>query len=263
METGKTQRKELIKEMQKKAEMKKLEGITLFPISAQVFNDPSLECYFKPLLSVKKHILGKEYNIHLLSTDGVYLEEKFLNSEGYFFGFKYDNGKYNFLGNLKAFGNSNFNELYSVLKKDFSEKKDEYLKNKISFKDYYERNKELIKETARFTKNQDPQYFAEAFYCYEFTKYYYEKTGKFCHVSEITENYEHDDNEILLNSEELTPYLDEFFINLEYNLANKYNISKKSAVCGAEGFRFTCYGGVSIAFADTEQDLIYILEHHS
>lgn len=29
METGKTQRKELIKEMQKKAEMKKLEGIIM------------------------------------------------------------------------------------------------------------------------------------------------------------------------------------------------------------------------------------------
>lgn len=259
----KSQRKDLVKEVQKKAAMKKLEGIALFPSSAQVFHDPSLECYFKPLLSVKKHVLGKEYTIYLLSTDGIYTEKNFFNSEGYFFGFRYADEKYHFLGNTEAFGKSNFNELYSVLKKDFSVKKDEYFKNKVCFKDYYEQNKEIIKNTARFTKNQDPQYFAEAFYCYEFTKYYYEKTGRFCHVNEITESYEHDDNDILLNKEEIFPYLDEFFVNLKYNLENNYNLSIDMAVCGTEGFRFTCYGGTSIAFADTEKDIIYILEYHS
>lgn len=238
-------------------------GLTLFPSAVQVFHDPSLEWCFKPLLTVKKHVLGKEYNIHLLSTDGIYIEEKFFNSEGYFFGFGYSDGKYNFLGNLKAFGNSNFNELYSMLKKDFSLRKDEYLEKKVSPKDYYEQNKELIKNTARFTKEQDPQYFAEAFYCYEFTKYYFEKTGTFCHINEVTGNYGHDDNKILLGKDEIKGCVEEFFTNLEYNLENSYNIKENMAVCGTEGFRFTCYGGMSIAFVDTEQDIIYILEYHS
>ena len=262
-ENLKQKRKPLLKEFQKKSELKKLDGITLFPSAMQVFHEPSLEWCFKPLLSTKKHVLGKEYNIHLLSTDGIYLEKDFLNSESYFFGFKYLEGKYSFLGNLKAFGNSNFSELYQVLKKDFALKKDEYLEKKICSKEYYEINKEIIKNTARFTKAQDPQYFAEAFYCYEFTKYYFEKTGKFCHINEVTENYGHDENDILLGKDEIKDYVDEFFINLEDYFKNNYNLNENMAVCGTEGFRFTCYGGMSIAFIDTEQDIIYILEYHS
>lgn len=263
MKLTKTERKILMEKAARKLESEKNEGIILFPQAANVFDDPSLQCYFKPLLTVKKHVLGKEYNIHLLSTDGIFPEKIFLNSERYFWGFRYKEGKYHFIGKTETFGNSNFTELYSVLKNDFQKNRDRYLENKISYKDYYNEKKELIKSVARFTKEQDPQYFAESFYCYEFTKYYFEKYGKFCHVNEITENYGHDENDILLSTEDMNWCLGEFFINLEYNLENCYNINENMAVCGTEGFRFTCMGGTSIAFVNTEQDIIYILEYFS
>lgn len=259
----KAEKKEMRKSVTKKNEKEKLEGLTLFPSAVQVFNDPSLECYFKPLLSVKKYVLGKEYNIHFLSTDGLFSEKVFLNSERGFWGFKNNNGKYDFLGDIKTFGNSNFNELFSALKKDFNENKEFYFENKVSYKDYYKKNKELVKNIARFTKEQDPQYFTEAFYCYEFIKYYFEKTGEFLHINEVTENYGNDENEILLSVDDVSYCIEEFFLNLEYNLENKYNISPNMAVCGVEGFRFTCWGGTVVAFVNTEQDIIYILEYHS
>lgn len=263
MNLTKSEKKEMKKNIIKKSDEEKLNGITLFPPAAQVFDDPSLECYFKPLLSVKKHILGKEYIIHLLSTDGIFPEEVFLNSERHFWGFKYSEGKYYFLGKTETFGNSNFTELYSVLKKDFSKNKEIYFENKVGYKEYYTKNKETIKNTARFTKEQDPQYFAEAFYCYEFTKYYFEKTGKFCHINELTENYGHDESDILLSIEDISYCIEEFFLNIKYNLENGYRLSPDMAMCATEGFRFTCWGGTAIAFADTEQDIIYILEYHS
>ena len=245
MDLTKADKKEIRKNAVKKLEEEKSRGIIFFPPAVQVFHDPSLECYFKPLLSIKKHILGKEYIVHLLSTDGVFPEKVFLNSERHFWGFKYEDGKYHFLGKTETFGNSNFTELYSVLKKDF------------------QKNKEWIKNTARFTKEQDPQYFAEAFYCYEFTKYYFEKTGSFCHINELTENYGHDERDILLSPEDVSYCIEEFFLNLEYNLENRYNLLPNMAVCGADGFRFTCWGGTVVAFVNTEQDIIYILEYHS
>ena len=114
MDLTKADKKEIRKNVVKKLEEEKLKGITLFPPAVQVFHDPSLECYFKPLLSVKKHILGKEYMVHLLSTDGVFPEKVFLNSERHFWGFKYEEGKYRFLGKTETFGNSNFTELYRI-----------------------------------------------------------------------------------------------------------------------------------------------------
>ena len=263
MDLTKADKKEIRKNAVKKLEEEKSRGIIFFPPAVEVFHDPSLECYFKPLLSIKKHILGKEYIVHLLSTDGVFPEKVFLNSERHFWGFKYEDGKYRFLGKTETFGNSNFTELYSVLKKDFQKNKEEYFENKISYKDYYKKNKEWIKNTARFTKEQDPQYFAEAFYCYEFTKYYFEKTGSFCHINELTENYGHDERDILLSPEDVSYCIEEFFLNLEYNLENRYNLSPNMAVCGADGFRFTCWGGTVVVFVNTEQDIIYILEYHS
>ncbi|WP_300393204.1 hypothetical protein [Fusobacterium sp.] len=247
----------------KKSDTNTIEDIIFFPSAVQVFDDPSLECYFKPLLSVKKYILGKEYVVHLLSTDGVFSEKIFLNSERYFWGFKYINGKYHFLGNINSFGNSNFTELYSALKKDFSLNKETYFKNKVNYKEYYNQNKNFIKNIARFTKEQDPQYFSEAFYCYEFTKYYFEKTGKFCNINEIFENPSYDENEVLLSIEDVGYCIEEFFLNLKYNLENKYNISPDMAVCGAESFKFTCWGATSIAFVNVEDDNIYILECHN
>ena len=140
MDLTKADKKEIRKNAVKKLEEEKSRGIIFFPPAVQVFHDPSLECYFKPLLSIKKHILGKEYIVHLLSTDGVFPEKVFLNSERHFWGFKYEDGKYHFLGKTETFGNSNFTELYSVLKKDFQKNREEYFENKVSYKDYYKRH---------------------------------------------------------------------------------------------------------------------------
>ncbi len=41
------------------------ENITLYPEPSEVFTDPSLAVYFKPLLTTSVHLSGKSYKIHL------------------------------------------------------------------------------------------------------------------------------------------------------------------------------------------------------
>lgn len=226
--------------------------LVLFPKIVNVFDDPSLEIYFKPLLSVKKHVLGKEYIIHLLSTNGIFL---YPNEDKKALSFKYINGKYHFLDNIKKFGKSNFSELYLVLKKDFKDNKEKYFEEKLSYKEYYKRNKELIKNTARFTVDQDPQYFAEAFYSYEFTKYYYEKTGELFNIN--LDFVDDGKKNILLSPEEVAGIINSFFGDLNKNICD---ISPSMAVCAIEGKIFSCWGALVVAFVNVAEDIIYIVE---
>lgn len=237
--------------------------IILFPDINDVFSDTTLACYFKPLLTVEHNTGKKNYHIHLLSADGVFCEQAFLNAESGFFGFQYNNGKYQFLGDTKVFGDSNFHDVYTALQADFDANKDNYLESKITYKAYAQQIKPLLEKVAQFTPEQDPTYYAEAFYCYAFTKYHYQKTNRFIHINAVTENWGIDDSDIFISRDDMNNILNEFFINLEYTHKNNYNITIDNAICATLAYRFALFAGTSIAFLDEESDQIFILEYHS
>lgn len=237
--------------------------IILFPDFCDVFEDLSLACYFRPLMTKMHQVGDRGYPIHLVSTDGMFCEVPFLYAENNFFGFEYKNGKYQFMGDLRVFGESNFNDVYQVLVADFEKNKDDYLERKVSASDYSKKIKPLVDHVAQFSKGQDLGYFSEALYSYLFTKYYYEKTGKFKNIREVTSNYANNTDPILLSQCDIETFLQEFFLNMKYNLKNSYNLSAQMAVCGTSGYRFTLWGGETIAFLDEDASRVFILEYHS
>ena len=99
-------------------------NVTLFPEVIDVFANHELGCYFKPLLTYPVTVNSKEYFIHLLGTDGLFPEAPFQYSENGLWGFDYNNGKYLFKGELRIFGASNVQDVYSLLKNDFEDNKD-------------------------------------------------------------------------------------------------------------------------------------------
>ncbi|TEB41011.1 hypothetical protein D0809_27695, partial [Flavobacterium circumlabens] len=120
-------------------------------------------------------------------------------SESYFFGFKYDNGTYDFLGSLEVFKEfDKVPDLYHFLEKDFMANKDSYLKNKRGVSKYLEDIKLELEKVSKFNDFSDAEYYAQ-FYSFEFTKYYYEKYGKHNHISVVTENYGKNTDSVLLN----------------------------------------------------------------
>ena len=238
--------------------------IEIYPKIENVLADTQLKCYFHPLLTYTYTLSQKDYKIHLLATDGLYCEKIFLNSENNFFGFGYNDGKYEFLGNIECFVEyDKIPMVYDFLIKDFQENKDAYLQNKISTQAYLKKIEDKLKKLANFKDFDYMNYYAEAIYSYEFTKYHYEKTGIHSHISVITENYGKDDSDFLLAKDDALGILDEFFMNLQWNLQNDYGVSKAMFCCATDTYRFMSIIGGSVAFAflDKSLDKVYILEY--
>jgi len=239
-------------------------NIKLFPNAIDVFENSEMVLYFKPLLTHTHLINGKEYFVHLLGTDGLYLENPLPYAEGGLWGFDYNNGKYRFKGDLKTFGTSNVQEVYSFLKNDFEINKDNYIQYKVSEDKYLENICERLAGLAKFSDKQDVEYYASAFYSYEFNKYYYENEKRFCHITEITENFAHNKEDILFSKCNMENVIDEFFINIEYTLKNPYTLSCDMVCCGTDGHRFMSLNGLMVfGFLDVEQEIVYILEYGS
>ncbi len=241
-------------------------NITLYPKIEKVFKDKRLGFYFRPLLTVEINVENKPYSIHLVATDGLFCEEKFKYSEQNFFGFKYDNGLYEFLGELKVFNDyEKVPDFYSFLDKDFIENRDTYIDNKVKCVDYIKKLKPHLKKTSGFQDVSNAEYYAEAFYSYEFTKYYYEKYGVHRHISVLTQNYGKNTEPFLFEKKNALSILEEFFINLKYNVTFDYNISENMFVAGTERYRFMSLngGGDVLAMLDPTKDIVYILEYFS
>ncbi|WP_232699164.1 hypothetical protein [Brevibacillus daliensis] len=235
--------------------------ITLYPKANDVFVDESLACYFRPLLTFSYVHEGTAYSLHLLGTDGLYCEGEYRNSENNFWGFRYVAGKYEFLGDLQVFGEENVPDVHAFLQADFAENKDHYLNDKITVAEYKGRIQADLSEVANF--NAD--YYAEAFYSYEFTKYYYERTGEFRHITELTEGWGHNDEDVLIDQETAQEMSEEFFMNLTWNVTHDYGIDE-SLVCGAvERYRFMSVigGGTVLALLKPVEQTVYLLEYFS
>jgi len=240
-------------------------SIILYPKADQIFNNPEFAIYFKPLLTFNTSVSGKKYQIHLLGTDGLFCETKFKYSENNFFGFKYNNGIYDFLGDLRVFNeHDKVPELYTFLKKDFLKNCESYLNNKTSVSRYLSKIEVELKEISNFEDFSNTIYYAEAFYSYEFTKFYYEKYGKHSHISVVTEGFTKNTDPLIIDKKNASSILEEFFLNLEYNLENEYAINKEMFMSATRGERFlSINGGCDIlAMLDTSKDIIYMLEYH-
>lgn len=235
--------------------------VIMYPKASEVFVDERFACYFRPLLTFSHLHEGSVYQLHLLGTDGLYCEKEYKHAENNFFGFRYVAGKYEFLGNLDVFGGGNVEEVHAYLQADFAQNKQEYLKDKVTLKAYKERIMDGLAELADF----DVDYYVEGFYSYEFTKYHYELTGEFRHITELTEDWGHDDSDVLIDQETAREMSGEFFMNLQWNVTHDYGI-EESMVCGAtERFRFMSVigGGTVFALLKPEEQTVYLLEYFS
>jgi len=243
------------------------ENIILYPEPSEVFTDPSLVMYFKPLLTTLIHLNGKPYKIHLVSTDGLICEEEstIKYSENYLFGFRYHQGIYEFLGNPEVFTDStSVPALYELLQQDFLENRDQYIKIKKTVKEYLKEIRLQILSVPGFNDPDAAEYYAKAFYSYEFTKYYYQKYGVHRHISVVTEGWAKNTDPFLLDEEDGQDILEEFLMNMEDDSPHDYGLSPEQFAAGTERRRFVSLSGsLVLALADPEQDIIYMAEYGS
>ncbi|MDR2868816.1 MAG: hypothetical protein LBV04_00005 [Deferribacteraceae bacterium] len=229
----------------------------MFPQVEDVFVDPSLEPYFKPLLSYPHH----DYTIHLLSTDGLYAERGAKYSESGLWGFRYEAGKYNFLGDLSIFDGNNYADIYYIIKDDFEAKKEQYLSERVTHKAHWEAIEDELTDIANFDY-RDVQDYTESCYSYFLSKYNYKQTQNLRYVMELVAHFHHDESDVLLDETALH-VLDEYCLNLKEHLKHDYGFLRDMVVCATEGTRFTRYGGASFAFLDRAADIVYILEYYT
>ncbi|QQP12274.1 hypothetical protein FJQ98_24800 [Lysinibacillus agricola] len=236
--------------------------ITLYPKASDVFVDVRLACYFRPLLSFTDVVEGTEYILHVLGTDGLFCEEEYLNAENNFWGFRYIDGKYDFLGDLRTFGDGNVQDIYAFLQADFAKNKNYYMENKITVNTYKMGIQDGLNQLA---KNFDVDYYADAFYSYEFTKYHYKCTGEFRHITELTEGWGHDDTEVLIGREEAQEMSEEFFMNLKWNVTHDYGIDESLIRGATERYRFMSIigGGTVFILLKPKEQTVYLLEYFS
>lgn len=239
------------------------EHITLYPLPEAVFADPALALYFKPLLTATVIINNKSYAIHLLSTDGLICREQpgYQYAENYFFGFAYNKGLYQFKGNLEVFENADkVPALYHFLQDDFLANKNRYLKSKTPVKEYLQHLHADLKAISAFTDLDDAEYYAKAFYSYEFTRYYYQKYGAQRHISVVTEGWTKNTDPFLLDVGEALNILEEWLEGFSEDTPYDYKITKEMLVAGTERRRFAHSAGFTLALLDPENEIVYMAE---
>lgn len=263
---NKEERKKLIEQAKIDEQEKVLSGIALYPKVKDVLEDKELECVFRPILTVKRVVEGKEFLIHILLCLGISgepLEKNYLYSEGGFFGFDYNNGKYIYLGSKEVFWNYNkIKELYSYLTDDFIENRDVYLEKKITMEAYVEGIMKKVSELVIDDEYDNLTYYIESFYSYELVKYQYQSTGVIKSFNEITKAWT-TSFDFIYDEEDIQNIMDEFFINLEYNLANSYDISENMACFGMAAYSFMRHKDMVFALTDANNDRVYMLEYFS
>jgi len=241
--------------------------MTLYPAPESVFTDPVLAIYFKPLLSIAAQVNNCSYDIHLLTRDGLICKEEsaFQYAENYCFGFRYHKGRYEFMGDLQVFeGADDIPALYNFLQHDFEQKKDEYLKNKTTVKEYLAAIYEN-KQVALGLDNDAYTTYARSFYSYEFTRYYYQKYGAHRHISVVTEQWAKNTDPFLLDEDEMREILEEWLEGFEEDVVHEYNINADMLVAATESRRFAALSGscVILALLDEKRELVYMVESNT
>ncbi|MEW4371661.1 hypothetical protein [Paenibacillus kandeliae] len=235
-------------------------GVTVFPEPADVLEDPSLSCYFLPMLSFTHEHLEdqRSYRIHLLGTDGLQCLDAALYSENHIWGFEYNDGKYRFLGNISVFGGVNIPEVYAWLVEDFDRNCEYYLHEEIAASDYGEQVQVALSSIANF----EARYYAENVYSYLYARTHYQRTGEFRHIDELTGDHRPIDQHLLLDRLEAQEMSAIVLDNLPDTLRVRYDIQPEMIVGGAERFRFmsASSSGVVLALLNTHRQQVYLLE---
>ena len=244
------------------------ENITLYPAPETVFTDPSLALYFKPLFSTTAQANGKSYSIHMLCRDGLICKEEpaYQYAENYCFGFRYHEGRYEFIGDLQVFEGSDYvPALYRFLQEDFEQKKDGYLKNKTTVKEYLQGLRNDLQAIPGLHDETYTEIYARSFYSYEFTRYYYQKYGTHRHISVVTEQWAKNTDPFLLDKEDAQDIMEEWLEGFEEDTEYQYGITTNSFVAGTESRRFTALAGSSVVLAllDADKELVYMVEYTS
>lgn len=237
------------------------DSITLFPEADEVFVNPEIKIYFTPLLTYIYKVKNRGYKIHMLTSAGLICENNYLNSENRFFGFKYVNGKYEFLGDIDTFGSSNIKDVYNFLWEDFKRNRDYYLDKKVPLNDYIKIVKPLASEICHFTEEQSLELYIENFYSYELEKYNYQKNKKLRHLFEITESVKYNKNPYFFNKDETEKILENFYKNMSNYFKNRYDFQNTKPICAIDTYRFSNFPSLSVTFFDPEKNNIYVLEY--
>ncbi|WP_411347936.1 hypothetical protein [Paenibacillus sp. WLX2291] len=235
-------------------------AITLFPEPEDVLEDPSLTCYFLPMLSFTHEHLEDQraYRIHLLSTDGLQCLDDALYSEQHIWGFEYHDGKYRFLGDIDVFGGVNIPEVYAWLVEDFDRNCEYYLHEKRSAVDYGEQVQVALSSIANF----EARSYAENVYSYLYARTHYQRTGEFRHIDELIGNHRPMDQHLLLDRLEAQEMSAIILDHLPDTLRMRYDMQPEMIVGGAERFRFlsASSGGAVLALLNTHRQQVYLLE---
>jgi len=125
-----------------------------------------------------------------------------------------------------------------------------------------EERRNLIEKAKIDDEYDNLNYYIESFYSYELVKYQYQSTGIIKSFDEITKAWTIS-FDFIYDEEDIQNIMDEFFINLEYNLANSYDISENMACFGMAAYSFMRHKDMVFALADAENDRVYMLEYFS
>lgn len=259
--------KKKLKEKKRKEEIANaLKGVQLYPKAKDVLDDEELECFFRPLLTIKQNIKGKEFLIHVILSLGISAEklsEGYKFSENGFFGFEYNAGKYKYLGSKDIFYNYDLTKgLNRYLQADFIEQKEIYLSKKIAMEAYIERMMEKIRSIVQVGNCDNLRCYLESFYSYELTKYQYQATGSFRSFKEIIEGWK-TSSDFIHSENSIDNVIGEFFLNLKYNLKNFYGITSNMACFGIDAFNFMENKDMLFTLVDEEKERVYMLEYCS
>ncbi|MDS0525120.1 hypothetical protein NNC19_05455 [Clostridium sp. SHJSY1] len=259
--------KKKLKEKKRKEEIANvLKDIQLYPKATDVLENEELECFFRPILTIKRDIKGKEFLIHILLSLGI-SEDKLCDghkfSENGFFGFEYNGGKYKYVGSEEVFYNQERTKALNLyLQADFIEQKEIYLSKKIGMEVYVEKMMKRIKSIVQLGSCGSLRCYLESFYSYELTKYQYQATGSFRSFREITEGWK-TSSDFVHDEKNITNIIDEFFMNIEYNFKNYYDITPDMACFGIDAFNFMASKDMLFTLVDAEKERLYMLEYCS
>lgn len=230
-----------------------------YPEPEMVLEDPSLACYFTPLISfTHEHLSNQQsYHIHLLGMNGLQCVKSAAYSEKGLWGFAYNNGKYRFLGDRSVFGEVNIPEVYGWLVADFNHNCEYYLHKKIKAADYAEGVQVALTSIANF----EAKTYAEGIYGYLFSRAYYQRTGEMHSISEVTEAELRYREDVLLDQLEAQEQSSGFLSELQHT-EHQYNIKPEMIVGGVRRARLMSPHdeGQILAALDASRQHIYMLE---
>ena len=155
----------------------------MYPSFSEVFTTKELLGIFYPLCTVSE-------NLHFVSSNGLWMDEKYESESNSFEYTKFDfkNGKYNFKGDIRLYKGYEYAKLiFPILENDFETNGKNYLQEKLKTKLYLKRIKKLL--PLQKIDDIDLEYYLETFYEFQINKLNYNLNGKFGEFAHLIEGW--------------------------------------------------------------------------